>query len=217
MSDPNYPDLSGSHHHYPPTTADWVTSFLAPEDEVPENPLEPPPSTGSTGLHIGALLLIGGGLLALVALVLQLDQRTAVLVTWYLWPVVLLVLRCGATAFAIGAAARVISILATRPTPGKVNQAVSLAFAGAVLEIIVVPTLILGVSAPDDRGIIAFWLTAASVACLLLGGSILHFVYRSKLSVQDLANQAEKDQRMSEFTRGGKLFGMPFGARSGRF
>jgi hypothetical protein len=44
----------------------------------------------------------------------------------------------------------------------------------------------------------------------------LRFVYKSKLSSQDLANQAEKDQRMSEFTRGGKLFGMPFGARWGR-
>jgi hypothetical protein len=101
VSDPpvsNDPD----EHHYPPSTADWVTSPLAAEDELPHNPLEQP-STSAAGLRLGAVLVIVGGLLAIAGSVMQWTAMIH-LASWYLWLV--LVTSCLALAAAGEASAR---------------------------------------------------------------------------------------------------------------
>jgi hypothetical protein len=75
----NEPELSWqSEHHYPPTTAEWVTSPLMREDEVEPNPLEPtarPPV--KPGLRLAALLIIGSGLLSLCGLIVEFYSANA--------------------------------------------------------------------------------------------------------------------------------------------
>src|SRR5215469_4429370 len=70
MSHP--PDSSYSDaHHYPPSTADWVTSPLDSVDELPHNPLEPV-DISVPGVRLGAVLVILGGVLAISGSVIQL-------------------------------------------------------------------------------------------------------------------------------------------------
>ena len=68
----SYPPVSNvpDEHHYPPSTADWVTSPLAAEDELPHNPLEQA-DTSAPGRRLGAVLVIVGGLLAIAGSVMQ--------------------------------------------------------------------------------------------------------------------------------------------------
>jgi hypothetical protein len=44
----------------------------------------------------------------------------------------------------------------------------------------------------------------AGAFCLLLGGSVLRFIVRPQLSGLEVVEQADKDRRMFEFTRGRK-------------
>jgi hypothetical protein len=86
MTNPNHDDLSGL-HHYPPTSANWVSSPLAREDEMPPNPLEHS-SGGMPRFRQGAVLVLVGGLLALVGSVLQI-VHVSDLPDWSLWLVTL--------------------------------------------------------------------------------------------------------------------------------
>ncbi len=61
----------------------------------------------------------------------------------------------------------------------------------------------------------AAWISVGSVLFLLVGVGVLRVSGQLELSGQDLADQAEKDKRMVEFTKGGKFLGViPFGSRS---
>jgi hypothetical protein len=197
MSNAANPDSLGS-HHYPPTTADWVTSPLAHDDEMQQNPLEPSPAT-KPGQRLGALLLIGGGLLAIPGLLLQFAEMNA----WYALPVLVAILAIGAAALAVGAAVRGISLLA-RSSAVRVDQAILLAFASSFVQIIASGIVVVLVASGSRQILGTSGTVVATVGalCLLLGGSILRFIVRPNLSGLEVVEQAEKDKRMVEFTRG---------------
>jgi hypothetical protein len=67
--------------------------------------------------------------------------------------------------------------------------------------------IVVGLLASGNRQILTTSGTAVAIAsalCLLLGGSVLRFIVRPHLSRLEVAEQAEKDQRMVDFTRGRK-------------
>ena len=199
MSNPSDPYLSGS-HNYPPTTADWVTSPLSGDDQLHQNPLEPV-HDGRSGQRLGALLLIAGGLVAIPAVFLQFSEMSA----WFGWLVVVAVLAIGAAGLAVAAAVRGISLLASSGAE-HVDQAILLAFGGAFLQIIAAG-IVVGLLASGSRQILGTSGTGVAIAgalCLLLGGSVLRFIVRPQLTGLEVAEQAEKDRRMVDFTRGRK-------------
>ncbi len=112
MTYPTQDDLSGS-HHYPPTTADWVSSPLTREDELPPNPLEHS-SASTPRFRVGAVLVIVGGLLALAGSALQVVELSR-LPAWSLWLVALdSVLAIGAVAGSVILLFRETSVRARR-------------------------------------------------------------------------------------------------------
>jgi hypothetical protein len=189
MSSSTTPDPLGT-HHYPPTTADWVTSPLADDDELQQNPLEPSPAS-KPGQRLGAVLLIGGGLLAIPGLFLQFSEMSA----WYAWSVMVAILVGGAAALAVGAAVRGISLLAGSSAV-RVNQAILLAVASSFIQIIAsgLEVALLASGSIQVFGTQGTIVAVASALCLLLGGIVLRFIVQPE--------QAEKDRRMVEFTRG---------------
>jgi hypothetical protein len=197
MSNAANPDPSAP-HHYPPTTSDWVTSPLAQDDELQQNPLESSPAT-KPGQRLGAMLLIAGGLLAIPGLFLQFSEMNA----WYAWTVMVAVLAGGAAALAVGAAVRGISLLAISSAV-RVNQAIWLAVSSACVQIIAsgIMVILLSSGSIQNLGTQGTIVAMASALCLLLGGSVLRFMVRPHLTGLDVEEQAEKDQRMVDFTRG---------------
>jgi hypothetical protein len=202
-SEPNYPDS----HHYPPSTADWVTSPLTAEDELPHNPLERA-NTSMPGLRLGAQLVIAGGLLAVAGSVMQWIQ-VAQVAPWYLW----LVLFTGC--MAIGAVGGSLVAL-FRAASKRSRRVISFTFTAIALQIaeIVVTLAETNAHAASGGGILV---SVGSVLTLLAGGLILRSGDRSKMSRQDRVDQAEGDRQMQEFIRNGKTSNIPFGPRSGPF
>ena len=208
MSNPTQPDLSDS-HHYPPTTADWVSSPLAQQDELLHNPLEAPPSTIKPLLRLGAVLGIGGGLLAIAGSLMQFVQMNH-LVNWYLWLVLLTSVLAIA---AIGGSL----LLPYRVTSRGFQRVLFLDFAtiAAQLVAVVVTLTVANGRVRPGEGV---WVSVVGILLLLVGGGTLRFVSSPEVSGRDLEEQTENGERLGDFTRGGNfLEGIPFGPRSGTF
>ena len=203
-SEPNYPDS----HHYPPSTADWVTSPLTAEDELPQNPLERA-NASMPGLRLGALLVIAGGLLAIAGSAMQWTQ-VAHVAPWYLWLVL------STSCLAIGAVGGSLVAL-FRAASKRSRRVISFTFAAIALQIAEIVVTLAAANAHAVRGGGA-WVSLGSVLMLFAGGLILRSGDRPKMSGQDRADQAESDRRMQEFIRnGGKINNIPFGPRSGPY
>jgi hypothetical protein len=197
MPNPTQPGLSDP-HHYPPTTADWVTSPLAQQDELMHNPLEAPTPTGKPILRIGAVLVIVGGLLGIAGTLMQFVQMDHQVI-WYLWLVML------TSVLAIGAVGGSLLLL-YRVTSKGTKQVILFAFAtiAAQLVAIVVALAVTHARAGLGGGL---RVSVGSIILLLIGGSILRFVGRPEVSEQELAEQTERDRRVSDYTRGDKFIG----------
>jgi hypothetical protein len=178
----NYPD----EHHYPPSTADWVTSPLAAEDELPRNPLEQA-ATSAPGLRLGAVLVIVGALLAIAGSLMQWTQMIH-LASWFLWLV--LVTSC----LALGAAGGSLGLLfrAASKGSGRVMSFTVAAIAVQVVEIVV--TLVATSAHAVPVG--GIWVSVGSVL-LLLGGAVVQRRAGQRTSAQGWADQAEVDKRMA--------------------
>jgi hypothetical protein len=124
---------------------------------------------------------------------------------WYGWAIVAAILAVGAAALAVAAAVRGISLLAGSSAV-HVDQAILLASGGGFAQIIAAG-IVEGLLASGSRQILSAsgtLIAIAGSACLLLGGSVLRFMVRPHLTRLEVAEQAEKDQRMVEFNRGRK-------------
>jgi hypothetical protein len=96
----------------------------------------------------------------------------------------------------------------------RARRAVLFACASAGVQLVEI-VVMLALASPRSGLQAAMWISAGSMFLLLVGASVLRLSGQLKLSGQDLADQAEKDKRMVEFTKGGKFLGViPFGSRS---
>ena len=183
----NVPD----EHHYPPSTADWVTSPLAAEDELPHNPLEQA-DTNAPGLRLGAVLVIVGGLLAIAGSVVQLTEMIH-LAPWYLWLV--LVTSC----LALGAAGGSLGPLLRAASKGS-GRVMSFTFAAIAVQVVEsVVTLV--ASSAHAVSVGGVWISVGSVLLLLAGAVVQRRAGGPQTSVQDRVDQAEADERMAEVAR----------------
>ena len=184
----SYPPESNGpdEHHYPPSTADWVTSPLAAEDALARNPLEQA-DTSASG-RLGAVLVIVGGLLAIVGSVMQLTEMIH-RAPWYLW----LVLFTGC--LALGAAGGSLGPLfrAAAKESGRVIAFTSAAIAVQVVEMVV--TLV--ASGAHTAPVGGVWVSAGSVLLLLAGAVVQRRAGGPRTGVQDREVQAEVDARMA--------------------
>jgi peptidoglycan/LPS O-acetylase OafA/YrhL len=181
------PSHDPDEHHYPPSTADWVTSPLAAEDELPHNPLEQT-DTSAPGRRLGALLVIVGGLLAIAGSVLQWTQMIH-LAPWYLWLVLF------TSGLALGAAGGSLGPLlrAASKGSGRVRSFTFAAIAVQVIEMVV--TLVASSAHAVPAG--GVWVSVGSVLLLLAGAMVHRRAGWRQTSVQDRVDQAEVDQRMA--------------------
>ena len=189
----SYPPPSNDpdEHHYPPSTADWVTSPLAAKDELLHNPLEQA-DTSAAGLRLGALLVIVGGLLAIAGSVMQWTQMIQ-LASWYLWLV--LVTSCLALGAAGGSLGPVLR--AASKGSGRVMSLTIAAIAVQVIESVVT----LGASSAHAVPAGGVWVSGGSVLLLLAGAVLQRRAGGPQTSVQDRVDQAEADERMAEVAR----------------
>jgi hypothetical protein len=186
----SYPPPSNDpdEHHYPPSTADWVTSPLAAEDELPPNPLEQA-NTSAPGLRLGAVLVIVGGLLAIAGSVMQLTEMIH-LAPWYLWLVLL-------TSFlALGAAGGSLGLLFRAASQGS-RRVMAFTFAAIALQVVeIVVTLVATSAHAVPAG--GVWVSVGSVLLLLAGAVVQRSAGLPQRSAQDRADQAEVEKRMAE-------------------
>jgi hypothetical protein len=186
----SYPPSSNDpdEHHYPPSTAEWVTSPLAAEDELPPNPLERA-DTSAPGLRLGPVLVIVGGLLAVAGSVLQWTAMSH-LAPWYLWLV--LVTSC----LALGAAGGSLGLLlrAASKGSGRVMWFTLAAIAVQVVEMVV--TLVATSAHAVPVG--GVWVSVGSVLLLLAGAALQRRAGRPQMSAQDRLDQAALEKRMAE-------------------
>ena len=189
----SYPPPSNDpdEHHYPPSTADWVTSPLAAKDELLHNPLEQA-DTSAAGLRLGALLVIVGGLLAIAGSVMQWTQMIQ-LASWYLWLVLVTSgLALGAAGGSLGPVLR-----AASKGSGRVMSLTIAAIAVQVIESVVT----LGASSAHAVPAGGVWVSGGSVLLLLAGAVVQRRAGGPQTSVQDRVDQAEADERMAEVAR----------------
>jgi hypothetical protein len=175
-------------HHYPPSTADWVTSPLAAQDELAHNPLEPA-DTSAPGRRLGAVLVIVGGLLAIAGSVLQ-WRAMSPLAPWYLWLVLF------TSGLALGAAGGSLGLL-LRAAPKGSGRVRSFTVAAIALEVgeMVVTLVASSAHAVPVGGV---WVSGGSVLLLLAGAVVHSRAGRPQTRVQDRVDQAEVDERMAE-------------------
>lgn len=180
----NYPD----EHHYPPSTAEWVTSPLAAEDDLPHNPLEQA-DTRAPGLRLGAVLVIAGGLLAIAGSLMQLTEMIH-FAPWYLWLVLF-------TSFLVlGAAGGSLGPLFRAASKGS-GRIIAFTFAAIAVQVVeMVVTLVASSTHAVPVG--GVWVSVGSVLLLLAGAVVQRSASRPQTSVQDRVDQAELDKRMAQ-------------------
>ena len=189
----SYPPPSNDpdEHHYPPSMADWVTSPLAAQDELPHNPLEQADTT-APGRRLGAVLVIVGGLLAIAGSVLQWTEMIH-RAPWYLWLVLF------TSCLALGAAGGSLGPL-VRAAPKGSGRVISFAFAAIVVQVVeMVVTLV--ASSAHAVAVGGVWVSVGSVLLLLAGAVVQRGAGGPQTRVQDRADQAEVDKRMAELTQ----------------
>ena len=175
-------------HHYPPSTADWVTSPLAAQDELLHNPLEQA-DTSAPGRRLGAVLVIVGGLLAIAGSVMQWTQMSQ-LASWYLWLVLV------TSGLALGAALGSLDQLLRAASKGS-GRVISFTLAAIIVQVVeMVVTLVASSAHAVPVG--GVWVSVGSVLLLLAGAVVQRRAGGPQTSVQDLANQAALDKRMAE-------------------
>jgi lysylphosphatidylglycerol synthetase-like protein (DUF2156 family) len=185
------PSHNPDEHHYPPSTADWVTSPLAAEDELPHNPLEQA-DTSAPRRRLGAVLVIVGGLLAIAGSVMQWTEMIH-LAPWYLWLV--LVTSC----LALGAAGGSLGPLLRAASKGS-GRVMSLTVAAIAVQVVgMVVTLVASSAHAVPAG--GVWVSVGSVLLLLAGAVVQRSAGQPQTSVQDRVDQAESDERMAEVAR----------------
>jgi hypothetical protein len=190
------PYFSPADHHYPSSSAKWVTSLLGHEDDGLTAPSQP---AVSSLLRAGAGATLIGGLLAIAGSFLQYIQVTHPMF-WFLWLVVLTVF------LAMGTALGSITLL-QRVTPRITRQVIAFAFLCAAAQVaLYVAFAVMAASAILLQGA-GIWLSVAGILLLLGGGSLLRSIGQTTLSSQELADQASKESRTGEYTRGDKFLG----------
>jgi hypothetical protein len=186
----SYPPASNDpdEHHYPPSTADWVTSPLAAEDALPHNPLEQA-DTSAPGRRLGAVLVIVGGLLAIAGSVLQWTQMLHG-APWYLWLVLF------TSCLALGAAGGSLGLLLRAAAKGS-GRVMAFTFAAIAVQVVeMVVTLVASSAHAVPVG--GVWVSVGSVLLLLAGAVVERRAGQPQTSVQDREDQAEVDKRMAE-------------------
>ena len=198
MSSHTNAHFSPSEHHYPSTSADWVTSPLAREDGLiaPSRPAVP------SLLRVGTVATLTGGLFAVAGSGLQYSQLIQPMI-WFLWLIILAVFLAMGTA--LGSI-----LLLSKVTPRITRQVLAFAFLSAAVQVAVcVAFALLAASAIVLRGagVWALVVSLVSILLLLVGGSILRSIGRLTLSSQELADLADEERRTWEYTRGDKFLG----------
>jgi len=193
-------------HHYPPTTAEWVTSPLLDHDELGRNPLEPAPA-GKPGTRFAALLIIITSALALAGLIVQFSLapvvsaigltsfwRLGLTITTIAFPVVTMIFPM---AFAVGGVVRGIS-LRSHITRRSVVQVIQFATAGLFLQLLTIPLAFIQIVAPGSRsgqtiGDLlgpANWLAWASFLIMLAAAWFIRSVVKPPATQEDIDDEA---------------------------
>ena len=185
----SYPSASNDpdEHHYPPSTADWVTSPLAAQDELLHNPLEQA-DTSAPGRRLGAVLVIVGGLLAIAGSVLQWTEMMH-RAPWYLWLVLF------TSCLALGAAGGSLGPLLRAASKGS-GRVIAFTFATIAVQVVeMVVTLVASSAHAVPVGDV--WVSVGSVLLLLAGAVVQRRAGGLQTSVQDRVDQAEVEARMT--------------------
>jgi hypothetical protein len=193
MSDPNYSDLSGPLHHYPPTGAEWVTSPLSREDDGLNTHPQP---TVTPLLRLGAMATLGGGLLAIASSLLQHDLVSYPAI-WFLWLVVLAIL------VAMGTVLGSISLL-HRVTSRRTRQLIPFALVCVAAQLVESAAFAVTAGSAHVPGI---WVAVGDTFLLLVGGCILRFIGQPSLSSQEWVEQVDEERRTWDYSRGDKFIG----------
>jgi hypothetical protein len=203
-------------HHYPPTSAEWVTSPLLDHDELERNPLEPAPVV-KPGTRFAALLIIITSVLALVGLIVQFYLADVVsgiglpsfwqaglTITTIAFPVVTMILPM---IFAVGGVVRGFT-LRTRVTRRSVVQVIQFAAAGLFLQLLTIPLAFIQVVAPGSRSGQtigdylgpANWLSLACFLIMLAAAWFIRIVAQPPATEEDVNDEA-RFQRLVELSR----------------
>ena len=203
-------------HHYPPTTAEWVTSPLLDHDELERNPLEPAPVV-KPSTRFAALLIIITSVLALAGLIVQFYLADVVsgiglpsfwqiglTITTIAFPVVTMILPM---VFAIGGVVRGIS-LRSHVTRRNVVQVIQFASAGLFLQLLTIPLAFIQIVAPGSRSGQtigdylgpANWLSLACFLMMLAAAWFIRVVARPPATEEDVNDEA-RFQRLVELSR----------------
>jgi hypothetical protein len=210
MSSPGAPEA----HHYPPTTAEWVTSPLPDHDELERNPLEPAPEV-KPSVRLGAVLIIISGILALAGLIVQIFLANVISrLGGSLWsearlitigfPVVTIIFPM---AFAVGGVVRGIT-LRTRVTRRSVVQVIQFASTGLFLQLLTIPLAFIQIVAPGSRSGQtigdylgpANWLAWASFLIMLAAAWLIRIVARPPVTQEDV-NDLARFQHLVDLNR----------------
>ncbi|PWT72824.1 MAG: hypothetical protein C5B60_09010 [Chloroflexi bacterium] len=197
-------------HHYPPTTAEWVTSPLMREEEVGPNPLEPTARPlVKPGLRLAALLIIGSGLLSLCALIVEISaDNAASLSAWgsptalVFWSLTLFV----PMVFAVCGIVRGI-LLSRSTTHRNLSQVTQFAIGGVVFQLVNFAPLVIGLVSghgltPDVLPTPAYWVALAGFLIMLAVAQLVTMIARPPITEQDAYDDA-RDQKLEEMYKGG--------------
>ncbi len=201
-------------HHYPPTTAEWVTSPLLDNDELGRNPLEPAPVVNPS-VRLGAALIIITSVLALTGLIVQFYvANVSSIVEWSLFrgfgltaiafPMVTIIFPM---VFAVGGVVRGFT-LRTRVTRRSVVQVLQFASAGLFLQLLTIPLAFIQIVAAGSRSGQtignylgpANWLSLACFFIMLAAAWFIRIVARPPATEEDVNDEA-RFQRLVELSR----------------
>jgi len=198
-------------HHYPPTTAEWVTSPLMREDEVGPNPLEPtarPPVT--PGLRLAALLIIGSGLLSLCGLIVEFFVANAASVwAWGGLSAIMLgfLTRFGPLVFAVGGIVRGIMLSRSTTIHRNLSQVTQFAIGGVVFQLVNFAPLVIGLVSghgltPGTLPMPAYWVALAGFLIMLTVAQLVTMIARPPITEQDAYDDA-RFRQLEEVSRSG--------------
>jgi len=191
-------------HHYPPTTAEWVTSPLLDQDELERNPLEPAP-TVKPSVRFGTLLIIITSVLALAGLIVEF--YLANVISTVEWSVsrgfglttigFQMVTMIFPMAFAVGGVVRGFT-LRSQVTRRSVVQVMQFAAAGLFLQILSIPLAFIQIVAAGSRPHQtigdylgpANWLSIACFLIMLAAAWLIRIVANPAVTAEDIADEA---------------------------
>jgi hypothetical protein len=201
---------SQSEHHYPPTTAEWVTSPLMRETEVEPNPLEPTPRPAvKPGLRLAALLIIGGGLLSLGGLIVEFYTANAASPSaWQYVTVIIFGILTLFIPMAFAVCGVVWGIILSRSTTHRnLSQVTQFAIGGVVFQLVnFAPLVIQLVSGhgltPGALPTPAYWVALAGFLIMLVVAQLVTIITRPPITEQDAYDDA-RYQKLEDMSRSG--------------